>query len=249
MIGSSVAKTLFPHEDPVGGAVSINGLRYAVVGTLIERGNFFGQSRDDIVAIPVTLYLGHFNGSDEELFFSFLPTDGPSTTRAINEVVSALRRLRGVPYWRPNDFEVATQESLQKGFQSLTGGVFALMIAVAAISLLVGGIGIMNIMLVSVTERTREIGVRKALGATRQDILGQFLVEACVLSLTGGLIGIGLGGGTALMLRWLTTMPISVPPWVVLLSASVATIIGLIFGIYPANRAAKLDPIEALRYE
>ena len=175
---------------------------------------------------------------------------GPgSWDSAMDEVITLLRRRRGVPYSEPNDFEILTQDSLMEMFNNITGAAFAVVIGVASISLLVGGIGIMNIMLVTVTERTREIGIRKALGARRKDILWQFLTEATVLSGVGGILGILLGFSIGKLVGALSPLPAVVPIWSIFLGLGFSSMVGLFFGIYPAAKAAKLDPIVALRFE
>ena len=248
VIGMDIVETLFPFSDPVGKEVRIGAHKFKVIGTLEEKGASFGQSEDNRVVIPYTTFQRVFG---EGLIVQIaMQSNAPELLPAsIDEVVGILRVERKVPPGKPNDFEVLTQDSLMEIWENLTGVVFAAAIGIAAISLLVGGIGIMNIMLVSVTERTREIGVRKSLGAKRRDILRQFIIEAIVLALFGGVIGIAAGLGLGSLIGSLSPLPASVPVWAIFGGLLFSSGVGLFFGIYPAGKAAKLDPIEALRYE
>ena len=178
-----------------------------------------------------------------------VPKNPQLVQQAIEEGTNVLRVRRGVPFNKPNDFGIMTPDKLIGNFQAVTGGVALTMLLIASISLLVGGVGVMNIMLVSVTERTKEIGLRKALGAVRQDILTQFLIEAVTLSAVGGVIGVGVGLGIALLVRTFSPLAAAAPFWSIAVGLGVSMTVGLVFGIFPAYRAAKLDPIDALRYE
>jgi putative ABC transport system permease protein len=205
-------------------------------------------SKDAWVVVPWTAFelaLGRVENNN----LTVIATSSGDLPRAQDEVVTALRRLRGLGPLQENDFDTFTNDSVNQLFDNLALMVNSASLAVCALALLVGGIGIMNIMLVSVTERTREIGVRMALGARRRRILAQFVSEAVVLSLLGGLIGVLLGGAIAVAVRELTPFPASVPLWAVLLSLGSASGAGLLFGIYPAARASRLDPVEAMRTE
>jgi putative ABC transport system permease protein len=248
VIGSEVAEKLFPRLDPIGRSIKVSGFDLLVVGTLAERGSVLGQSQDNIVIVP----LGQFQkmyGSRRSLTILVRASPGVPLERVQDEARVVLRTVRHVPIGKPDDFGMATAETFQALYQNLTGGIFAGTIGLVAISLVVGGIVIMNIMLVAVTERTREIGIRKAVGARRGDLLSQFLSEAVVLSLFGGLLGVLAGIGIALLIRVATPLPADIQPWSVLISLSVASAVGLFFGVYPATRAARLDPIVALRQE
>jgi putative ABC transport system permease protein len=248
VLGRAVADKLFPFSDPLGQQVRIEGRKLEVIGLLERKGNVMGQSKDNIILLPYPVFKQIWgNGWGTSLMI--MARSPELYVRALDEVVSTLRRVRGVKWDEDNDFEIVTQASLLEGFKKITGGVFIVMIAIAAISLLVGGIGIMNIMYVSVTERTKEIGIRKALGARRNDILGQFLTEAVILSGLGGLIGVLLGLGLALAVKSFTPLPVHTPLWTILLALGFSSLVGLFFGIYPALHAARLDPIESLRYE
>ncbi|GAH87249.1 unnamed protein product, partial [marine sediment metagenome] len=188
-------------------------------------------------------------GLNQFMMLMVKPYGEGSPEPAIEEVRQLLRRMRGLKADEEDNFAIRTQEAMLSLFHSLTGAIFAVMIGVGGISLVVGGVGIMNIMLVSVTERTREIGIRKALGARRRDILFQFLTEAASLSLVGGILGILLGVGVVKLLSVNIGLPVSTPPWVIILGVTFSVLVGILFGIYPANKAARLHPIEALRFE
>ena len=248
LLGADITEDLFPHIDPIGKWVLIKGHKFQVVGTIEPKGNFLGQSMDDFVLIPITTLM-KFYGRRRSVTIAAEPVNVEATQLAIDQATQVLRRRRGVPYNKPNDFEIMTLDMLMDVYRKLTGSIFGAMVGMAAISLLVGGIGIMNIMLVSVTERTREIGIRKAIGARRSDILYQFLIEAITLSGIGGILGIGLGVGIGELVGAISPLPATIPLWSILLGFTFSAAVGIFFGIYPASKAAKLDPIEALRYE
>ncbi|GAO05462.1 macrolide export ATP-binding/permease protein MacB [Anaeromyxobacter sp. PSR-1] len=248
-VGAGVADVLFPGADPVGAEIRIRGVPFEVAGVAERMGTVLGlESRDGFVAVPWTAYdavLGRARGTN----LAVRATRVEDVPQAMAEVVATLRRVRGLGPLDENDFEVFSNDTAAELFDGLAKVVGAATFGLCALSLLVGGIGVMNIMLVSVTERTREIGVRMALGARRQRILAQFLVESLVLALAGGAIGVALGGGVALVARELDVVPARVPLWSVLLSLGSAAAAGLVFGIYPAARASRLDPVEAMRAE
>jgi putative ABC transport system permease protein len=209
----------------------------------------FGQSRDNLVAIPYTTLMKYFPYDKSSLEFTIIPREAGSLNETIEQVTNLLRVRRKVPANKPNDFAVFTQESLLTLYNQLTGAAFMVMIVISSIGLLVGGIGVMNIMLVAVKERTREIGIRKAIGARAKDIVKQFLIEAIVLTGLGGMIGILVGFAIAIIIKVATPLPASVSWWSVFLGLSVSMAVGLFFGIFPAQKAARLDPIVCLRYE
>lgn len=250
-LGFSTVDKLFPSTDPIGKDVRIGGIKFTIIGTGVEKGEFLGNSQDDYVLIPISTFAKTF-GTDERYEDLHIVAQARSEeliSKAMDEIEYVMRQRRGVSPDEDNDFEFMTQDSLMDIYNQITGAAFAIMVGISAISLLIGGIGIMNIMLVSVTERTREIGVRKAIGAKRRDILWQFLIESASLSIIGGLLGIIIGIIIALLVGWLSPLPSAIAVWSIFLGFTFATAIGLFFGIYPAAKAARLDPIKALHYE
>jgi putative ABC transport system permease protein len=248
VVGSEVADALFPRTDPIGQSIKVGGHALMVVGILKARGNVLGQSQDNVVITTLGQFEKMF-GMRRSLNILVKAAPDVALERVEDEARVVLRAERHVPIGKPDDFGISTAETFQALYQSLTGGIFAGTIALVAISLVVGGIVIMNIMLVAVTERTREIGLRKSLGARRSDLIGQFLSEAVVLSTFGGVLGVVVGVAFALVIRAVTPLPASIQPWSILISLGVASAVGLFFGVYPATRAAELDPIVALRQE
>jgi len=246
-IGTDVADVLFPGMDPVGLRLRIRGASFEVIGVAERRGSMMGESKDGFVIIPWTAYETVLGKRSARIVVG--AKEPEYTPRAMDEVIQALRRLRGVKPHEENDFEVFSNDTAAQVFDNLARTVGAATFGVCALALLVGGIGIMNIMLVSVTERTREIGIRMALGARRRRILTQFLVESATLSTMGGLAGVLLGSGLAVGAREVFAVPAVIPPWAVALSLASALGSGLAFGIYPASRASRLDPVEAMRTE
>ena len=249
VIGSEVAAGLFPRIDPIGRTVRVAGHELRVVGILAARGSVLGQSQDNLVIVPLGQFQKMFGGQRSiNILVSAIP--GVDLDRLSDEARVVLRSVRHVPIGKPDDFAISTAETYMALYTTLTGGIFAGTIGLVAISLVVGGIVIMNIMLVAVTERTREIGIRKAVGARGSDLLSQFLSESIVLSLFGGILGVLVGVLIALTIRALATpLPATIQPWSVAISLCVASSVGLFFGVYPATRAARLDPIVALRQE
>jgi len=252
VLGSEVREAIFPNENPIGKEVTVNGFRYRVVGILDKKGENFGYSPDNKVVLPHKTFEHQFafQVRQDGVRISVVPRRPEDVDIVIEKATAVLRARRRVPFNKPNDFEIDTPDQLIGQFRAITGGVTGAMILIALISLVVGGVGVMNIMLVSVTQRTREIGVRKAVGAFRRDIVRQFLTEAVTLTSLGGLAGVGLG---LLISRgvnaFIPSLPTSVPAWSIVMGLVVACAVGLFFGIYPAVKAARLDPIEALRYE
>jgi putative ABC transport system permease protein len=253
VIGADVAKALLPGRDPLGREVLVQGVAFHVIGTLEAKGSQFGGSADNLVLIPLTAFDALFpevkNSRGDTLHIATVPRDPARVQELTDQEVAILRARRGLRANQENDFAIFTSEESLRTFRQVTGGIAAAMIFIAAVALLVGGVGIMNIMLVNVTERTREIGVRKALGATRADIAVQFLVEAVTLTGLGGALGIGAGLGVAMAVRALFDFPAAAPLWSVVLGFGISTGVGLAFGLWPAMKAARQDPIEALRYE
>lgn len=248
VIGTDLEEALFPHLDPIGKPIIVNGHKYTVVGVMEKRKTNLGRNDNNTIMLPYGTF-ARIHPWEKELLLVVRSSSLAEQEKAIDEITNTLRRQRGVPYNKSNDFEISTQEQLLEGFRSVTVGIFFLMIGISGIGLLVGGVGVMNIMLVSVKERTREIGIRKAVGAKRRNILWQFLIEAVALSGAGGIAGILVGTGVALLIGAITPLPAAVSPVWVFIGFTVSVSVGLIFGIYPAYQAAKLDPIVSLRYE
>ncbi len=249
LLGAEVVEALFPHSRAVGKEIRIGGETFTVIGLLSRRGQLFGQSQDNIVIIPYTSLMKYFPYDMSSLQFTIIPKDPTKVDETMEQVTNLLRVRRKVPPTRPDDFSIYTQETLLNLYNQITGAAYIVMIVISSIGLLVGGIGVMNIMLVAVRERTREIGIRKAIGARPADIIKQFLLEAVVLTGFGGLIGILGGFSAALVIRAATPLPAAISWWSVFLGISVSTAVGLFFGIFPAQKAARMDPVVCLRYE
>ena len=248
VIGSDLAENLFPFVDPIGKTLIIDDRGFEVIGVGVKQGSVLGQSRDNWAMIPLTLHQKMY-GSRRSITIYAKALDERHLPAAESEVRLVLRARRHVAYNDKDDFGLNTNDNFLQIWANISRAFFAVTIGIASISLVVGGIVVMNIMLVSVTERTREIGIRKAAGARRHDILIQFLVESATLALVGGIIGILFGSSIALTISWLSPLPAAIKWWAVALGLVVSTSVGLFFGIYPATKAANLDPIVALRYE
>ncbi|HNJ73297.1 MAG TPA: ABC transporter permease, partial [bacterium] len=250
VLGSTVAVNLFGQSDPTGEIVRIQNIPFRVAGVLESKGQLAsGQDQDDMIIIPYTTYDKRLTGDKNIDYIYVSVRTSQDMTTAMEEIRQILRQEHRIPAYGDDDFTIRTQEQVNEIAKSISKTVSLLMIIVASISLLVGGIGIMNIMLVSVTERTREIGIRMAIGATEKHILLQFLVEAVVLSLTGGVIGMILGVVIGYLVETFTSWAVSISMVSVVVSMSFAAGVGIFFGFYPARKAASLNPIEALRFE
>jgi putative ABC transport system permease protein len=252
--GTDVVEALFKGKDPLGQVLTINGKRMTIVGVFEKKGSSgFGGQPDNFILMPITTFDNHFpqvkNSHDDTIHIATIPKSPELIEAAIEEGTAILRARRKVPFDKPNDFAIFTAEKMIQQMTAVTNAISGVMVLVAAIALLVGGVGVMNIMLVSVTERTKEIGLRKAVGALRRDISLQFLTEAMTLTALGGVIGVGLGLLTALVIRLASSLRTETPLWSIALGLAVSVSIGLFFGLYPAIKAARLDPIDALRYE
>ncbi|HXJ10968.1 MAG TPA: ABC transporter permease [Candidatus Limnocylindrales bacterium] len=248
MLGENVAPVLFPEGNPIGKDVMIDGSSFQVIGVVEKPKGGFGMGDEDRrVLIPFSTFRKTFPSATE---LNFRVQAQPyMLNQMVDQITEALRRRRNVPYDGKDNFSVATAEEQIKEFHNIVGKVAIATVVLSAIGLLIGGVGVMNIMLVSVTERTREIGVRKAIGAKSKDIIWQFLLEAMTLTGIGGLIALILVNGLVLLVRLALKWPGSVPLWAAIVGVCVSVSIGLIFGVWPAMKASKLDPVEALRYE
>ncbi len=249
ILGASLVDQFFPNVSPIGRHIRTGSLEFTVIGTFQKLGSVLGQDQDNFVIIPLTTYL-KVRGSRSSLTLEVKASGGDQNfNQAQDEARVIMRSRRHDAPGKDDSFFIGTSQSYIALWQSISGSFFAVFVMVSSISAVVGGIVIMNVMLVSVTERTREIGVRRAMGATKSDILNQFLTESLLQCVIGGAIGIGIGFGCALALRTLTSFPASVKTWVALLGVVISSLIGLFFGIYPARKAAHLDPVNALRTE
>lgn len=249
-LGSELAQKLFRNQNPIGQQIRIKNVSFLVIGVMQAKGSFLGNNQDDVAYIPLSTMASRIVGRTSpygiELTFIAASAKNESSIRAAQFQITNLLRLRH-KITVEDDFNVQTQKDVLDIIGNITGGLTIMLGAIAGISLLVGGIGIMNIMLVSVTERTHEIGLRKAIGASQQDILIQFMIEAVILSVVGGLIGTLIGSGGTLLIALLSPLKATISPLAILISLSVSCGIGLFFGVFPARQAAKLDPIVALR--
>jgi putative ABC transport system permease protein len=249
LIGDKVVQEFFPYTDPIGRIIRAENQEFTVIGTFERIGSVLGQDQDNFIVIPLTTYR-HFRGLRTSLTIQVKASDAEDAFQAAqDDARSILRARRHVGPGHDDDFFIGTSESYISLWQSISSAFFAVFVMVSSISAVVGGIVIMNVMLVSVTERTKEIGIRRAVGATQSDVLRQFLAESVAQCIIGGLIGVGAGFGAALALRSLTSFPAAVRTWVAILGVTLSSILGLFFGIYPAVKASKLDPVVALHTE
>ncbi len=250
VLGAAISESLFPNVDPLGKTVRINGAAYEVIGVFEhDQGLFFGPGVDIFAVIPLSNFKKQYPEA-KELIMAFTVPENVNVETAQAQVIQAMRRLRRLPAGKENDFELSSPDFLSNLWNQLTGALVILTTIISSIGLLVGGIGVMNIMLISVTERTQEIGVRKAIGARRADVRLQFLLEAVVLTLVGGTIGILIGAGISTLVRTLVpSIPATLSYLWVTIGFAISVGVGLVFGYYPASLAANLDPITCLRYE
>jgi len=248
LIGSEVAEKLFEDDDPLGRRIKIGAHAFLIVGILEERGQMFGFSLDNMALIPYSVFQKVF-GSRRSFEIQAKASDPEIMDELIDELTGLMRRIRSIEAGRSNDFSINQQSQLMDMYRNMTRVLWIVLIGIGSIALLVGGIGIMNIMLVSVSERTREIGIRKAIGAKRRIIMWQFLVESMLISGIGVTIGIGISMALAMLIRSVSPIPVNISTWVLFLGIGFTITIGMFFGIYPASKAARLDPVEALRYE
>ena len=249
IIGADVVDILFPFEDPLGKVIQLQGINFTVVGVTERQGQSFGQSQDNYVFMPVTTFLQRFRGKSYSLGITVESESSEMYSETLDEVIGVLRAIRKVPPGEENDFEITTNDELMETFGTFTGSIKIFAFSISVIALIVAGIGIMNIMLVSVTERIKEIGIRKAIGATRSHILFQFLTESVFLCQIGGIIGVIFGVAAGNIISLVAKVPAVIPfDWAIYGVIS-CSIIGIGFGSYPAWRAANLDPVESMRFE
>jgi putative ABC transport system permease protein len=249
VLNSKLATRLFGGLNPIDQSVKIFGQEFRVIGVYEPPPNLFGGGNDFYLIMPWLTFHRYMNVNWGWARLAVLPTEQATVSDAMDEVTAALRRERQLRPGQDNTFAIVTQDKFLSMWNQLTGVFFVVMIALSGVGLMVGGVGVVAVMMISVTERTREIGVRKALGATHGEILWQFLVEAATLTLIGGAIGMVLGGGLAYAVSHLTPIPARVPPLSIVAALAASVLTGILFGIIPAQRAARMDPVEALRYE
>ncbi|NOT34998.1 MAG: FtsX-like permease family protein [Candidatus Eisenbacteria bacterium] len=258
VLGKDVREALFGDGSGLGQRVHIGDIPFTVIGEFEAKGRFLGNNFDQVAAVPYTTIDKNFPSPQDvppwfpkrgELFLDAIAWSPEQNDIAQQQIIEVLRVRRHLPSNKLNDFAIFTDDAFLQIYQQITGGIVALMTLISSISLLVGGIGVMNIMLVAVTERTREIGIRKALGAPRRAILTQFLVESMMLTALGGAIGVLLGAGISWLVKALSPLPTYVSPWSVVLALVFSATVGIFFGLYPAVRASRLDPVDSLRYE
>ncbi len=258
VIGKDTREALFGDRAGIGQTVRIGTIPFTVIGEFESKGKFLGNNFDEVAVVPYMLIDKYWSAPNDappwfprkgELFLDALPTSPEVSEEAQRQITEVLRVRRHVPSNKLNDFAIFTDEAFMQLYQQITGAIVALMTLISSISLFVGGIGVMNIMLVAVTERTREIGVRKALGAPRRAILSQFLVESVLLTASGGVLGIVIGAGISAFIHAVSPLPTYVSLWSVALGVLFSAAVGVFFGLYPAMRASRLDPVDSLRYE
>src|SRR5258706_11609469 len=252
VVGQDVVRALFPYEDPLDKELKIAGHPFKVIGVMEPLGQIFGQSRDNQVYIPISTFPKYYPEMDfQEPIFPIVgrPVSRAYVKSGIDEMTDILRRRRQVPHNAPDTFGISSQDALLDIYNQLTGATYLVLTAISAVALMIGGIAVMNIMLDSVTERTKEIGLRKAVGATRSNILSQFLIEAVMLTGIGGLLGLAVGELASVLMNKYSPLPAFVPAWAIGVGVGISAAVGIVFGLWPAWKAARLGPIESLRYE
>lgn len=249
VLSAQLAETLFENLDPIGRRVRIGGVPFEVVGVFKQEDNVFASLQKNFAVVPYSAALKHLDAWSGMLIVFVVPRASVTQAEAIDQVITVMRSTRGVRASEDNNFAVIRQDQMVETFNRITGVFFLVMLSLSSVALMVGGVGVIAIMMIAVTERTREIGIRKALGATKREILWQFLFEAVTVTFIGGAIGMILGGGVALLVDRLTPVPASVPLGAIIAALGMATVAGVVFGLWPAWRAARLDPVDALRYE
>jgi putative ABC transport system permease protein len=249
VIGSDIKDKLFKGANPIGKDIYIKGRKFKVIGLVKKRGMLLGNSQDEFVAIPISVFRKIFGSHSDSFYMMVKPKSPDLLNKAMEEAMVVMRVRHKLKPKQDNDFGIFTSDAFINMYQNATRGIYSALVGIVSLALIVGGVVIMNIMLMVVTERTREIGIRKAIGAKRRDVLWQFLVESLTLSMVGGATGIAIGIILAIVIANLVDMPYMIKVWSIIISLATVFIVGIIFGLYPANKAAKLDPIEALRYE
>jgi putative ABC transport system permease protein len=249
VINDKLAESLFPGLDPLGKRIKIYGVPFEVVGLHAEAASLFSDADEGRLAIPHTTFRKVTEFWPGWLEIAVVPTEAATVAEAQDQVTAALRSLRGLHPGEENNFSLVTQDRVLDAFNQITAGFFIAMIALSSVGLMVGGVGVVAIMMISVTERTREIGVRKALGATRGEIMFQFLVEAATLTLIGCLVGLVLGGLVTWGVHRFSPIPATIPLLSIVAAVGASILTGILFGLYPASKASRMDPVEALRYE
>lgn len=250
VLGYSPAQGMFKNIDPIGKEINVENQRFTIIGTLpkqLEGGLDIGA--DDFAIIPHTTYEKYYSGEHDSILISILPEKEELAQQAQDEVIAVLRIRHNLKSWQENDFDVLTKDTLMEFWKDITRAIFIGLVGISSVALLVGGVGVMAIMMVSVTERIKEIGIRKAIGATNKNILLQFLLEAVIITSLGGAIGVIIGALIAVLVSLLLGFPVSLQWWSFVLGVLFSSAVGILSGIYPAYRAAKLNPIDALRYE
>lgn len=251
IISQALAETLMGARDPVGSTIRLDGVAFRVVGIFEVEGNIFAETDafKHFMVVPYTTALKHLNAPRDFLTVAMVTADASTQDQAMDQTIATLRRVRGLRPAEPNNFAIIRQEEMLNTFNQVTGIFFLVMIGLSSVALMVGGVGVIAIMLISVTERTREIGIRKAIGATRSEILFQFLMEAVTLTVIGAALGLLIGGAGALLVQAATPIPATVPMSAIVAALGMAATAGIVFGLWPAWRASRMDPVDALRYE
>jgi putative ABC transport system permease protein len=249
LLTDKLAENLFGSLDPIGRQIRINAIPFEVIGVVRLADNIFASLQENVAIMPYTSAIKHLNAWDGMLGVWVVTAQGATQAQAMDEVITLLRTRRGLAPAEENNFAVVRQDQLVDTFNRVTAAFFIIMIALSSVALMVGGVGVIAIMMIAVTERTREIGIRKAIGATRREILWQFLFESVTLTLIGSAIGMAIGGGAAALIAAVSPIPASVPLPAIVAALSMAAMAGIVFGLWPAMRASRLDPVEALRHE
>jgi putative ABC transport system permease protein len=249
LLSESLAEAMLGSLDPIGRRVRINGVPFEVIGVFDLSQNVFASIVRNIAIVPYTSAIKHLDASTEAIGMFVVPAPDVTQDQAIDQVITSLRTRRGLTAAQPNNFAVMKQQQMVDAFNRITGMFFMVMLSLSSVALMVGGVGVIAIMMIAVTERTREIGIRKAIGATRREILWQFLFEAVTVTVIGAVIGMLLGGSGAYLVAALTPLPAAVPLSAIIAALTMATVAGVLFGIWPAWRAARMDPVVALRHE